>query len=47
MAMNNRVALANVASKAPSKMKSFFKDILKVLKDHFAVQANVNRSMIK
>ena len=45
MAMNNRIA--NVASKAPSKMKSFFKDMFAVLKAHFAVQANANRSMIK
>jgi len=44
MAMNNRIA--NVASKAP-KMKSFFKDMFAVLKAHFAVQANANRSMIK
>ena len=46
MAMNNRAALADIASKAPSKVKAVFKDMLAVLKDHFSVRANANRGTL-
>ena len=37
--MNNRAALADIASKAPSKVKAVFKDIITVIKTNYGLRA--------
>ena len=46
MAMDNRAAVADIASKAPSKVKAFFKDIITVLTTNYSVRANANRGTL-
>ena len=46
MAMDNRAALADIASKAPSKIKAFFKDIITVLTTNYSVRANGHRGTL-